>query len=157
MSLFKKDYQEHFDFFAKCSDYIFTKHRMAQTGAMRFASASDILAFRALENIVLAESEDSINLRLSQIADEFSSLGTKIKRSLRNQYDIPRGMKFTEFRAQNKETEGFDKQRLSIKTEIAKSRDFKKLTDALVMPLTSKVIAVAKARSGPRGDLFRTL
>ena len=157
MSLFKKDYQEHFDFFAKCSDYIFTKHRMAQTGAMRFASASDILAFRALENIVLAESEDSINLRLSQIADEFSSLGTKIKRSLRNQYDIPRGMKFTEFRAQNKETEGFDKQRLSIKTEIAKSRDFKKLTDALVMPLTSKVIAVAKARSGPRGDLFRRI
>jgi hypothetical protein len=157
MSLFKKDYQEHFDFFAKCSDYIFAKHRMAQTGAMRFASASDILAFRALENIVLAESEDSINLRLSQIADEFSSLGTKIKRSLRNQYDIPRGMKFTEFRAQNKETEGFDKQRLSIKTEIAKSRDFKKLTDALVMPLTSKVIAVAKARSGPRGDLFRRI
>ena len=157
MSLFKKDYQEHFDFFAKCSDYIFTKHRMAQTGAMRFASASDILAFRALENIVLAESEDSINLRLSQIADEFSSLGAKIKRSLRNQYDIPRGMKFTEFRAQNKETEGFDKQRLSIKTEIAKSRDFKKLTDALVMPLTSKVIAVAKARSGPRGDLFRRI
>jgi len=157
MSLFKKDYQEHFDFFAKCSDYIFTKHRMAQTGAMRFASASDILAFRALENIVLAESEDSINLRLSQIADEFSSLGAKIKRSLRNQYDIPRGMKFTEFRAQNKETDGFDEQRLSIKAEIAKSRDFKKLTDALVMPLTSKVIAVAKARSGPRGDLFRRI
>jgi hypothetical protein len=157
MSLFKKDYQEHFDFFAKCSDYIFTKHRMARTGAMRFASASDILAFRALENIVLAESEDSINLRLSQIADEFSSLGTKIKRSLRNQYDIPRGMKFTEFRAQNKETDGFDEQRLSIKAEIAKSRDFKKLTDALVMPLTSKVIAVAKARSGPRGDLFRRI
>lgn len=157
MSLFKKDYQEHFDFFAKCSDYIFTKHRMAQTGAMRFASASDILAFRALENIVLAESEDSINLRLSQIADEFSSLGAKIKRSLRNQYDIPRGMKFTEFRAQNKETEGFDEQRLSIKAEIAKSRDFKKLSDALVMPLTSKVIAVAKARSGPRGDLFRRI
>jgi hypothetical protein len=157
MSLFKKDYQEHFDFFAKCSDYIFTKHRMAQTGAMRFASASDILTFRALENIVLAESEDSINLRLSQIADEFSSLGTKIKRSLRNQYDIPRGMKFTEFRAQNKETDGFDEQRLSIKAEIAKSRDFKKLTDALVMPLTSKVIAVAKARSGPRGDLFRRI
>lgn len=157
MSLFKKDYQEHFDFFAKCSDYIFTKHRMAQTGAMRFASASDILAFRALENIVLAESEDSINLRLSQIADEFSSLGAKIKRSLRNQYDIPRGMKFTEFRAQNKETDGFDEQRLSIKAEIAKSRDFKKLSDALVMPLTSKVIAVAKARSGPRGDLFRRI
>ena len=157
MSLFKKDYQEHFDFFAKCSDYIFTKHRMARKGAMRFASASDILAFRALENIVLAESEDSINLRLSQIADEFSSLGAKIKRSLRNQYDIPRGMKFTEFRAQNKETDGFDEQRLSIKAEIAKSRDFKKLTDALVMPLTSKVIAVAKARSGPRGDLFRRI
>lgn len=157
MSLFKKDYQEHFDFFAKCSDYIFTKHRMAQAGAMRFASASDILAFRALENIVLAESEDSINLRLSQIADEFSSLGAKIKRSLRNQYDIPRGMKFTEFRAQNKETDGFDEQRLSIKAEIAKSRDFKKLSDALVMPLTSKVIAVAKARSGPRGDLFRRI
>jgi hypothetical protein len=144
MSLFKKDYQEHFDFFAKCSDYIFTKHRMAQTGAMRFASASDILAFRALENIVLAESEDSLNLRLSQIADDFSTLGAKIKRSLRNQYDIPSGMKFNEFRAQNKETEGFDEQRLSIKNEISKSRDFKKLSDALVMPLTNKVIAVAK-------------
>ena len=157
MSLFKKDYQEHFDFFAKCSDYIFTKHRMAQVGAMRFASASDILAFRALENIVLAESEDSLNLRLSQIADEFSTLGSKIKRSLRNKYDIPRGMKFTEFRAQNKETEGFDEQRLAIKDEIAKSRDFKKLSDALVMPLTNKVIAVAKARSGPRGDLFRKI
>ena len=157
MSLFKKDYQEHFDFFAKCSDYIFTKHRMAQAGAMRFASASDILAFRALENIVLAESEDLLNLRLSQIADEFSTLGSKIKRSLRNKYDIPRGMKFTEFRAQNKETEGFDEQRLAIKDEIAKSRDFKKLSDALVMPLTNKVIAVAKARSGPRGDLFRKI
>ena len=34
MSLFKKDYQEHFDFFAKCSDYIFTKHRMAQTAVL---------------------------------------------------------------------------------------------------------------------------
>jgi hypothetical protein len=157
MSLFKKDYQEHFDFFAKCSDYIFTKHRMVQTGAMRFASASDILAFRALENIVLAESEDSLNLRLSQIADDFSTLGAKIKRSLRNQYDIPRGMKFNEFRAQNKETEGFDEQRLSIKNEISKSRDFKKLSDALVMPLTNKVIAVAKARSGPRGDLFKRI
>ena len=157
MSLFKKDYQEHFDFFAKCSDYIFTKHRMAQTGAMRFASASDILAFRALENIVLAESEDSLNLRLSQIADDFSTLGAKIKRSLRNQYDIPRGMKFNEFRSQNKETEGFDEQRLSIKNEISKSRDFKKLSDALVMPLTNKVIAVAKARSGPRGDLFKRI
>ena len=155
MSLFKKDYQEHFDFFAKCSDYIFTKHRMAQTGAMRFASASDILAFRALENIVLAESEDSINLRLSQIANEFSSLGAKIKRSLRNQYDIPRGMKFTEFRAQNKETEGFDEQRLAIKKLIAKSRDFNTFLKSIHFPLNDMVTNIAKSRTRPGGVLYR--
>lgn len=157
MSLFKKDLQEHFDFFAKCSDYVFTKHQFSQNGAMRFASATTIIAFQALENIVLNETENSLNYRLSQIADEFSTLGSKLKRTLRNEYNIPRGMRFTEFRAQNKETEGFDEQRLAIKDAITKSREFKKLSDALVMPLTNKVIAVAKARAGARGDLFRKI
>ena len=155
MSLFKKDYQEHFDFFAKCSDYIFTKHRMAQAGAMRFASASDILAFRALENIVLAESEDSLNLRLSQIADEFKTLGTKLKRSLRKQYGIPEGVIFENFRKRNRDTEGFNEKRLTIKNEIAKSKDFEKFLKTIHFLLNERVTNIAKAKTKPGGALFR--
>lgn len=169
MSLFRKDLQEHYDFFTKCYDYILAKHALSKAGAMRFASVSDLMSLSILEKFYNSVSEKDLNKRLAAVQPDLASLGTKLKLGLRREFGVPIGLTFSQFKKENKENEEFNEKRNEFKKlylsdptdkemrERIKERGLSemfsnigKFAEVISFPLINKVTAAAKAIANSR-------
>lgn len=84
MSLFKKDINEHDEFFDMVRDYIIAK---ATLGRVRLASASDIYTLETIGKIILAAIEDGSYERRERLrskpvatADDFEKLRNNFRK-----------------------------------------------------------------------------
>ena len=145
MSLFKKDLQEHYDFFAKCYDYILTKQALSKAGAMRFAGASDLMSLNVLEKFYNSISENDINKRLAQVETDISSIGKRLKMGLRKELGVPSGVTFSQFKKENKDNDEFNTLKENLKINYLQSRAGNQFISVISLPLTNKVTAAAKA------------
>lgn len=150
MSLFKKDLQEHYDFFAKCYDYILTKQALSKTGAMRFASVSDLMSLNILEKFYNSISENDLNKRLAQVEPDISSMGMRLKMGLRKELGVPPGVPFSQFKKENKDNDEFNTLRENLKRNYLESRAGNQFVSVISVPLTNKVTAAAKAIAASR-------
>ena len=150
MSLFKKDLQEHYDFFAKCYDYILTKQALSKAGAMRFAGASDLMSLNVLEKFYNSISENDINKRLAQVETDISSIGKRLKMGLRKELGVPSGVTFSQFKKENKDNDEFNTLKENLKINYLQSRAGNQFISVISLPLTNKVTAAAKAMAASR-------
>lgn len=103
MSHFKKDLQEHYNFFAMCFEYRLAQHNRSNENRLRFASATDLLTHNAFEKIILAETEESINERFAAVGDDIMRVIKNLKREYRGEYGLEPGAKFQELKEQRRE------------------------------------------------------
>ena len=103
MSHFKKDLQEHYNFFAMCFEYRLAQHNRSNENRLRFASATDLLTFNAFEKIILAETDESLNERFAAVGDDIMRVIKNLKREYRGDFGLEPGARFQELKEQRRE------------------------------------------------------
>jgi hypothetical protein len=103
MSHFKKDLQEHYNFFAMCFEYRLAQHNRSNENRLRFASATDLLTFNAFEKIILAETDESLNERFAAVGDDIMRVIRNLKREYRGDFGLEPGSRFQELKEQRRE------------------------------------------------------